>query len=179
MTNREIAAILFNISALLKRHEGNPYRIRAYRRAARNILRAQHSIAERAQAGQPLGVPLLGKRLTKTITQLATTGQCDVYEDIIADLPSAQQALLRVPGIGPTLALRLTHDLNAVDTDDFLQHAARIGLQQTWGIGPKRAQAIIDHLAATPASFHQQVERDGNVIYVQEHLWHEGHKQAA
>ena len=37
MTNREIAAVLFNISAILDTQEGNPYRIRAYRRAARNL----------------------------------------------------------------------------------------------------------------------------------------------
>ena len=39
MTNREIAAVLFNISTILSTQNGNPYRIRAYRRAARNLLR--------------------------------------------------------------------------------------------------------------------------------------------
>jgi len=39
MTNREIAAILFNISTILHQQHHNPYRIRAYRRAARNLLR--------------------------------------------------------------------------------------------------------------------------------------------
>ena len=56
MTNREIAAILFNISTILSTQNGNPYRIRAYRQAARNLLRARHSVAERVAAGQPLGL---------------------------------------------------------------------------------------------------------------------------
>ena len=47
MTNREIAAVLFNISTILTTQIGNPYRIRAYRRAARNLLRMREQIAQR------------------------------------------------------------------------------------------------------------------------------------
>jgi DNA polymerase (family 10) len=179
MTNREIATILFNISTLLKQHHANPYRIRAYRRAARNILRAQHSIVERAKNSQPLGIPMLGPRLTKTITQLALEGRCDIYDDVLGELPSAQQTLLRIPGIGPHLAERITRDLGVEETDELLWRAASIGLQQTWGIGPKRAQAVMERITPAAAPTAPQTIRDGNVIYVQEHLWNEERKQAA
>ena len=79
MTNREIAAVLFNISAILKAQHSNPYRIRAYRRAARNLLRMRQQVADRRQAGKPLGVPLLGKSLTAKISTLALTGKLDFY----------------------------------------------------------------------------------------------------
>jgi DNA polymerase/3'-5' exonuclease PolX len=179
MTNQEIAAILFNIATLLKQQDANPYRIRAYRRAARNVLRAQHSLTERARAGQPLGIPGLGPRLTKTVMQLALEGRCDVYDEVTGELPSAQQGLLRIPGIGPTLAQRIAQDLGAEAADDILQCAASAGLQRTWGIGPKRAQAIMEHLASVVQPAAPQVIRDGNIIYVQESLWNEGHKRAA
>src|SRR5919112_1067771 len=103
MNNQEIASVLFNISTLLSEQQGNPYRIRAYRRAARNVLRAQHSLAERARAAEPLGIPFLGKRLTTKITQMARDGRCDFYDELCGDLPSSEQALLKVPGIGPKL----------------------------------------------------------------------------
>ena len=61
MTNREIAAVLFNISTILSMQNGNPYRIRAYRRAARNLLRIREPIAQRVAAGKPLGLPRLGQ----------------------------------------------------------------------------------------------------------------------
>src|ERR687893_54072 len=133
MDNREIANVLFNISTLLAEQQGNPYRIRAYRRAARNVLRAQHSLADRARAGEPLGVPFLGKRLTAKITQMA-------------------------------------RELATPEADEILRIAAYRGLQRVWGIGPKRAAAILASVTKdqpktenTPA-----VVRDGNVIWVQE-----------
>ena len=176
MTNREIAAVLFNISALLKAQDGNPYRIRAYRRAARNILRARHSLAERAQSQQPLGIPLLGARLTKTITSLALNGVSEVYEELVGELPTAQQALLHVPGIGPTLASRITQDFKTEDAAELIERAALAGLQRVWGIGPRRARTIVGALAqaAQPEAVHNEstpVYREGNVIYVQESFW--------
>lgn len=174
MNNREIAAILFNICGLLTAQHGNPYRIRAYRRAARNILRARHSIAERARNDQPLGIPMLGARLTKTITALARDGQAEVYEELIGELPEAQRTLLHVPGIGPRLAERITDQFKAESADDLLQHAAVAGLQRVWGIGPRRAETIVSALAQHDEreTRDQPIYREGNVIYVQESFWH-------
>lgn len=171
MENREIAAVLFNISTLLSEQMGNPYRIRAYRRAARNILRARHSLSERASAGEPLGIPFLGKRLTAKITQLALEGRCDFYDELCGDLPDAEQALLKVPGIGPRLAGRVAKDLGAAEVEELVLQAARRGLQKTWGIGPKRAAAILQGLATQTPMSAPDVVRDGNVLYVQETLW--------
>lgn len=174
MTNREIAGVLFNISTILNEHHANPYRVRAYRNAARNILRARHSLAERAAAGAALGIPFLGKRLTNKITQLALEGRSDYYDELCGDLPPAEQALLQVPGIGPKLAQRVAKDLHA--DNDLLHRAASVGLQQVWGIGPKRAAAILKGLAIEPPvvnSTQPAVVRDGNVLYVQERLWRE------
>ena len=179
MDNREIAAVLFNISTLLAEQRANPYRIRAYRRAARNILRARHSIAERAAGGAPLGIPFLGKRLTTKITQLATEGRCDFYDELCGDLSVAELTLLKTPGSGPTLAGRVARDLAAQDTGDLLRRAASIGLQRVWGIGPKRAAAILAGLEAARVEQQPKVARDGSVIYVQEDLWQADRQKAA
>ena len=173
MTNREIAAVLFNISTLLTEQRANPYRIRAYRRAARNILRARYSLAEQAAVGKPLGIPFLGERLTKKITQMALEGHCDFYDELCGDLPSVEQALLRIPGIGPKLAGRIARDLKAEDPDDLVRRAAVQGLQRVWGIGPKRAAAILKDLPAEDPQPATHVVRDGNILYVQESFWRE------
>src|SRR5438552_3823070 len=142
MKNREIAAILFNISELLKRDHANPYRIRAYRRAARNLLRAHHSVAERAAAGQSLGLPLLGASLSAKISTLATTGRLPFYEELCAEQSAVQHALLLLPGFGPTLAERVERDLGATSPDELLRAATTGHLRKVWGIGPKRAAQI-------------------------------------
>lgn len=182
MKNREIAAILFNITTLLRQQEANPYRVRAYRRAARNILRLPYELSDRVREDKPLGVPLLGERLTKTITQLARDGHCNVYDDLLSELPSAEQRLMHVPGIGPKLAQRITKEFATTDVDELMRQAMRRGLLGIWGIGPKRADLIVRELTrpqppAAPAA--AAVTSRDNVIYVQENFWDADRKQAA
>ena len=157
LSNREIAAILFNISGLLRRDHINPYRVRAYERAARNLLRARHSVAERAQAGEPLGIPLLGKSLSEKISKLALTGKLDFYEELCAAQPPVQHALLLLPGFGPKLAERIERDLGAQNTSDVLRAAANGNLRKVWGVGPRRAAQIISALRSGEPVFQQRL----------------------
>jgi DNA polymerase/3'-5' exonuclease PolX len=153
MTNREIAAVLFNISTILSAQQGNPYRIRAYRRAARNLLRLREPIADRVAAGKPLGLPRLGKSLTAKISTLASKDALPFYEQLCDDLPSEERALLRlnVPGLGPTIAARIHHDLGPTDATSLRLAAANGKLQKIWGIGPKRTAAILDAVGGSQA----------------------------
>jgi DNA polymerase (family 10) len=144
MTNREIAAVLFNISAILTTQQGNPYRIRAYRRAARNLLRLREPVSARVAAGRPLGIPRLGKSLTDKISALAAKDALPFYEELCETLPAEERALLKVPGLGPTIAARIHRDLGATDADSLRRAAATGKLQRVWGIGPKRTAAILD-----------------------------------
>ena len=157
MNNREIAAVLFNISELLKRDHANGYRVRAYRRAARNLLRARHSVAERAQAGQPLDLPDLGPSLTAKISALATTGRLSFYEELCAAQPPVQHALLLLPGFGPKLAERVERDLNAHSPEDVLRAAATGRLRKVWGIGPRRAARIVQSLRQGEQFYQQRL----------------------
>lgn len=146
MTNREIAAVLFNISTILRRQEANPYRIRAYRRAAYALLRMRRPVAERAAAGQPLGITRLGASLRAKITALALEGRLPFYDELCATLPPDEARLLRVPGIGPTIAARIHHDLGPTDPASLRRAAASGALQRVWGIGPRRAAVILSAL---------------------------------
>src|SRR4051812_40697501 len=96
MTNREIAAVLFNISTILSTQNGTPYRILAYRRAARNLLRIREPIAQRLAAGKPLGVPRLGKSLAAKISTLASKDALMFYEDLCNELPPEERTLLKL-----------------------------------------------------------------------------------
>lgn len=147
MTNREIAAVLFNISTILRAQHGNPYRIRAYRRAARNLLRMRQSVADRVAAGKPPGLPLLGKSLNAKISALASSGRLDFYDELVATLPPDEQRLLRVPGIGPTIAARIHRDLGPTDPDSLRRAAANGRLQRVWGVGPRRTALILETLS--------------------------------
>ena len=153
MTNREIAAVLFNISTILSTQNGNPYRIRAYRRAARNLLRIREPIAQRVAAGKPLGLPRLGKSLTAKISTLASKDALMFYEELCDELPPEERGLLKlnVPGLGPTIAARIHRDLGPTDAASLRRAAATGKLQRIWGIGPKRVAAILDAVGGSDA----------------------------
>ena len=153
MTNREIAAVLFNISTILSTQNGNPYRIRAYRRAARNLLRIREPIAQRVADGRPLGLPRLGKSLTAKISTLARKDALQFYTDLCEELPVEESTLLKlnVPGLGPTIAARIHRDLGLTDAASLRRAAATGKLQRVWGIGPKRTAAILDAVGGSDA----------------------------
>lgn len=152
MTNREIAAVLFNISVILRREDSyNPYRVRAYRRTARTLLRMRQQVSERLAQGLPIGIPRLGKSLTEKISALAREDSLPFYEELCATLPPDEGRLLRVPGIGPTIAARIHRDLGPTDPVSLRRAAVEGRLTRVWGIGPRRQAAILDTLAAPPA----------------------------
>ena len=150
MTNREIAEVLFNISSMLRRQGASPYRVRAYRWAALRLLAMRREAADLAAAGVPLGIPRLGPSLNAKIVALALTGKLPFYDQLVAGLTPAERRLLTVPGIGPTIAARVARDLGSADEDlpARLQEAAADGrLLKVWGVGPRRAAAILNAFA--------------------------------
>ena len=57
VTNRLIAEVLSNIATILELQNGNPYRIQAYRNAARGVLDLEEPAAAILARGEPLPVP--------------------------------------------------------------------------------------------------------------------------
>src|SRR6202790_1719043 len=60
VTNRQIAEVLSGIANLLEFQNSNPYRIQAYRNAARGVLALEHPAAAYIARKQLLRVPGLG-----------------------------------------------------------------------------------------------------------------------
>ncbi len=141
ITNRDLAATLFNIATLLRDRQDSPYRIRAYERGARALMARRDQIAEalrEADKTLPHRKGVLGKRIQRRLKELAETGRMETLDALCADLPPYVGALMEAPGVGPRLAERL-HQSLGVETPDDLGRAARSGrARQAWGVGPKR-----------------------------------------
>ena len=145
MTNRELAATLFNIATILREREDNPYRIRAYENAARALMGRRDNVAGiLTQPGQTLrrrkGV--LGDKVQAKLRQLAAEGHMPFFDDLCADLPPHIAALMQAPGMGPKTA-RQVYEALGVRTPDELRRAARDGrLASVWGFGAKRTAQV-------------------------------------
>jgi DNA polymerase (family 10) len=124
VTNRQIAEVLSNIADLLAFQNGNPYRIQAYRNAARGILDLPEPAADILARGEELPVPGLGERLRARIAELVEIGTMTIQNGIcMQTLPQGVRTLMAVEHIGPNMAIRLYEELG-IDTLEKLWWAA-------------------------------------------------------
>lgn len=160
MSNREMAAVLFNIATVLRREgNANPFRTAAYERGARALMGLSREAREILADAER--VPFrrrqhIGRKLQAKIAEMAARGALAQYADLLATLPPHQAGLMTVPGIGPASADRVYAALG-VTTAAELVRAARDGrLRRVRGFGPKRTAAIarldVPGVADGPAS---------------------------
>lgn len=148
--NADIAARLDEIAELLDQQSANPFRARAYRRAAASVRALDRPVRAVLDATGVEGLealPDVGPSTARAIRDLATSGRHGMLERLRgASDPVA--LLATVPGIGPGLARRL-HDEHDIETLEQLEAAAHDGrLADVPGFGAKRIAGVRDALAA-------------------------------
>ena len=100
MKNQEIAKIFSEIAEILEIKGDNPFRTRAYLRAAMNIEGLPTSI-ETIPHKELLKIPGIGQDLALKIEEYVKTGKIQLHEDLSHEIPEGLRVILSVPGIGP------------------------------------------------------------------------------
>jgi DNA polymerase/3'-5' exonuclease PolX len=138
VTNRQIAGALSAVADLIESQNGNPYRVRAYRNAARGVLDLPEPATDFLERGEPLPIPGLGPRLRMRIAQLIQTGDLTFYNDLFMQgLPPDVRRLMVVEHVGPRTAIRLYDELG-IDTLEKLWWAAhQQRIRRLPGFGPR------------------------------------------
>ena len=154
--NADIARVFEEIADLLELEEGNPFRVRAYRNAARVVGDLRFDVAERIGSGKELPkLPGIGADLSAKIREIAETGTCALREKLGKRLPAGISELLRLPGLGPKRVRALYCELD-VHTPAQLQRAARDGrLRELAGFGAKTEKKLLDAVAAQLGKTHR------------------------
>ena len=103
MQNPDIARLFDEVADLLEIQDANPFRVRAYRNAARTIRDFPEPIADLVQAGAKdlTDIPGIGEDLAEKITDIVTTGELPLRKELASKLPAGLLDLLRIPGLGP------------------------------------------------------------------------------
>ncbi len=146
LTNADIAAAFEQVADLLELQAANPFRVRAYRNAARVVGELKLDLATQVAQGKPLPkLPGIGEDLAGKIHELCASGHLPLLQRLRKELPAGVTDLLKLPGLGPKRVRALYDELH-VHTLPQLLRAARDGrLRQLHGFGPKTEE----HIAAT------------------------------
>jgi DNA polymerase (family 10) len=143
MRNLEVAQVFKNIAEILEIKQDNPFRIRAYQRAAQNLEGLTEDIEVLAKVDKLESIPGIGKDLAEKIKEILKTGSLKQYEDLKKEVPKGLVELLSVPGIGPKTAKLLYEELKIKDIQD-LERQARAGKLRTLpGLREKTEENIL------------------------------------
>jgi DNA polymerase (family 10) len=142
MKNQEIAKIFNDIADLLEIKGENPFRIRAYRRAAQNIEGLVKDVAE-IPKNELMKIPGIGQDLAGKIEEYVRTGTLQSYEDLKKEVPKDLSTLLSVPSLGPKTAKLLFEKLNVKDIETLERFAREHKLIGLPGIKEKTEENIL------------------------------------
>ena len=102
VVNAEIASQLDKVADLLDIEGANPFRVRAYRRAARVVGELPRNVADMLAEGEDLdALPGIGKDLADKIAVIARGEDLPLLDELEHEAPAGITALLALPGLGP------------------------------------------------------------------------------
>lgn len=131
----------------------NPFRVRAYRNAARTVRDLGRDVSVMVSKGENLaGLPGIGEDLAGKIAEIVRTGGLAALRKVRRKVPPGLSELLRIPSVGPKRA-KLLHERLRIRNARELAKACRAGKIRTVpGFGEKTETRILDFFAQRESS---------------------------
>jgi DNA polymerase (family 10) len=145
--NSDIEAIFNHIADLLDIKGDNPFRIRAYRDAARTVGELTRNVTEMLEEDEDLtDLPGIGKDLANKIKEIVETGTLSFLEKLQKEIPSDLTELLRISGLGPRKVHTLFTQLGITTLGELEEAVKKEKVRQLDGFGEKTEQNIKEEL---------------------------------
>jgi DNA polymerase (family 10) len=146
--NRRVAEVFDQIAELLALEGANPFRVRAYRNAARVLRGLSRDVAAiLAEGGDLTELPGIGDDLACKIREIVATQESRMLAELHTHWPPTLHALMRLPGLGPK-RVRALHESLGVCTLADLAAAVRAGkIHRLPGFGIRTEQRLRAALA--------------------------------
>lgn len=143
MKNFEVARQFELMADILELKGENPFRIRAYRRAAQNLESLSEEIEAVAREKRLEDIPGVGADLAGKIQEYLSTGKIKEIAAASKGIPRGVVELMNIPGVGPRTA-RLLHEREHITGIGQLEKlASKGGLRGLPGIQAKTEQNIL------------------------------------
>ncbi len=146
MKNSLVAQILEQLADYSEMEDDQPYRARAYRRAAQIIESMRDDVEDVWKQGRLQDLPGVGENIEKKIIEILTTGKLETLEKLKQKAPVDVASLTKVEGIGPKTVKELYRQLRIRNLDEF-EKAVKEGRLTTFrGLGVKSEAQLLERI---------------------------------
>ncbi|WP_413612826.1 DNA polymerase/3'-5' exonuclease PolX [Bdellovibrio sp. HCB-110] len=143
--NSEVAQTFNQLADLLEIQGANPFRIRAYRTAARTVMELSQNVADVIEAhGKLYEYPGIGKDLASKIEEIVQTGHLKVFDEAAQKTPKFLLEFLKIPTLGPKRVKMLHQQLGIKSLEDLQRIAESNEILKIRGFGEKTRSEILE-----------------------------------
>jgi DNA polymerase (family 10) len=147
MERSRVVAALEEIARLLELQDENPFKVRAYRSAARTLESCGEDLRLLVEQKRLDALPGIGEALRDKIGELVLHGRLEALEKLRAAVPAGVLDLLKVPSLGPKKARVLWKELG-IESLEALERACRQDrLLDVKGFGDKSQRKFLEGIA--------------------------------
>src|SRR5438445_8215935 len=147
LQNSEIAQKFSQMADLLKIEGANPFRIRAYRNAARTVAEIPESVVDLVQEESDLTEYFgIGKDLASKIKEIVETNHLEVLDELEKHTPAVLRDLLKIPSLGPKKVQLLYKSFGIQSLAELQQLLEDKRILEIRGFGEKTRLSLLDEL---------------------------------
>jgi len=147
MDKKAVAQVLEQIAAFLELKSENPFRIRAFRTAARALVGFPTDLRQSLEDGTLASTKGIGPATLQIVAELVGTGHASMLEELREQIPPGLVEMLEISGLG-VAKIRQIHEVLGIDTLPELEAAARDGrLAKLPRFGPRTAENLLKAIA--------------------------------
>ncbi len=152
MDNSTLVDSLLEMAFALEFLEENPFKAKAYEKAARSLSGIATPMEELIDTGAISHIEGVGKTIAATLTAWVKDHDFSALKDLQARLPGGFDELIKVPGLGMKRLKLLSKELNISTLDELLEAINTSRLSSVKGFSDKSiaklrgsVQAILDY----------------------------------
>jgi DNA polymerase (family 10) len=147
MDKKAVADVLEQIAAFLELKGENPFRIRAFRTAARAIGAFSGDLRQGLEDGSLAAAKGVGPATLQIAVELLNTGRAEILEELREQIPPGLVEMLSISGLG-VAKIRQIHDVLGIESLPELETAALDGrLAKLPRFGLKTSENILKSIA--------------------------------
>ncbi len=148
LSNAEIADRLASLAQLLSTQKENPYKVKAYRRAAASIRNLSESIDELVREEADLTrFEGIGEAISSAVREIVLTGSLGKLEKLRSEASPALASISAYPRLDPKQVMRIYKKLNISSVEELREQLKSGAIEKA--LGQRMAQHVRQGLTET------------------------------